>query len=154
MNKLKGHSIDVIFMLLLFSIFAISSLMVILIGANVYQSIVGDMDDNNEIRASLTYISNKVKLNNTGDSVQIEQIDGVDVLTIYGGFEDKTCIYFHDGSLKEVLVARDDTIDIGVSGFEIISVKDFDMSYIGDNLIQFDVTASGGESMELMVGIS
>ncbi len=151
MNKSKGHSVDIIFMLLLFSVFAISSLMVILIGANVYQNIVGDMDDNNEVRASLAYISNKVKLNNAEDAIAIEIVDDTAVLTIDGEFEDKTCIYFYEGSLREALIPEQDTVVVGESGFEIISLKDFKMSYISDSLIEFSVTANGGESLNLMV---
>ena len=59
--KKKAHSIDMLFMLVLFSVFAVMSVLLILIGSNVYGNIVDSQEVNGSNRNVLSYVTNKVR---------------------------------------------------------------------------------------------
>ncbi len=127
--KRKAHSIDIIFMLVLFSIFAIMSVMLILIGSNVYGKIAKTQETNGNNRTVLSYITNKVRTCQSEDGVYIEEKDGKKVLvieTIDGDDAYEMLIYEVNGKLREATIASGDeyTLDFGdvltqVSYFDI-----------------------------------
>ena len=57
--KKKAHSIDMLFMLILFSVFAVMSVLLILIGSNVYGKIADNQEVNGNSRKILSYVTNK-----------------------------------------------------------------------------------------------
>ena len=60
--KIKGkHSVDMVFALLLYGLFALLSLLLVLIGAQVYRSIVRQTEARSDTRASLSYVANKIR---------------------------------------------------------------------------------------------
>ena len=127
--KKKAHSIDILFMLVLFSIFAIMSVLLILIGSNVYGKITTSQEISGNNRNMLAYITNKVRACQVENGVFIEEKDGTQVLVILSSEgEDvyETLIYEDNGKLKEATIAAGDdyTLDFGdvlaeVSDFEI-----------------------------------
>lgn len=127
--KRKAHSIDVIFMLVLFSIFAIMSVLLILIGSNVYGKILSSQEVSGNNRNMLAYITNKVRACQMEDGVFIEEKDGTQVLVILsadGEVVYETLIYEDNGKLKEATIEAGDeyTLDFGdvlaeVSDFRI-----------------------------------
>ena len=127
--KRKAHSIDVIFMLVLFSIFAIMSVLLILIGSNVYGKILSSQEVSGNNRNMLAYITNKVRACQIEDGVFIEEKDGTQVLGILSADGDvvyETLIYEDNGKLKEATIEAGDeyTLDFGdvlaeVSDFEV-----------------------------------
>lgn len=127
--KRKSHSVDIIFMLVLFSIFAIMSVLLILIGSNVYGKIMTSQEISGNNRNMLAYITNKVRACQVENGVYIEEKDGTQVLVIcssHGEDNYETLIYEDNGKIKEATIeAGDDyTLDFGdvlaeVSDFEI-----------------------------------
>ncbi len=128
--KRKAHSIDIVFMLVLFSVFAIMSVMLILIGSNVYGKVIESQDINGNNRMVLSYITNKVRACQIDNGVYIEEKDGTKVLVVKTADGDdvyEMLIYEVDGKLKEATVASGDeyTFDFG----DILAeVSDFDIS--------------------------
>jgi len=57
----KKHSIDVLFMFVLFAVFAILSVLIIFIGSGVYSRITENKVINEQTRTTLSYIANKVR---------------------------------------------------------------------------------------------
>ena len=55
MNRRRNHSIDVVFALVLFCTFAVSVLMVLIMGASSYRSVTDAMDENYEDRTGAGY---------------------------------------------------------------------------------------------------
>ncbi|MDF2631937.1 MAG: hypothetical protein K0Q85_533 [Caproiciproducens sp.] len=151
MNSKSTHSFDTVFVLLIFCLFAGSSLFLVLIGANVYRDIVGEMNANNETRASLSYVSNKVRAADSRD-VSVEKIDGQDTLVIHSannGSDYKTYIYLHDGYLMELFTKAENGFTAG-DGDKITPVSAFIMIK-NDN--ELSLSVSGGNKLRLSLDL-
>ena len=57
----KHFIVDILFVLALFGVFAVSALALVTIGADVYQHTVEDMGVNYESRTAVSYIMEKVR---------------------------------------------------------------------------------------------
>ena len=60
-QKQDKHIVDVLFVIGLFCIFALSSFFLISIGANIYRKTVAHMDENFNTRTSLSYVVEKIR---------------------------------------------------------------------------------------------
>ena len=63
------------FVLALFGVFAVSALALVTIGADVYQHTVEDMGVNYESRTAVSYIMEKVRQNDTADSIFLTDLE-------------------------------------------------------------------------------
>lgn len=146
MNSKSTHSFDTVFVLLIFCLFAGTSLFLVLIGANVYRNIVSDMSANNETRASLSYVSNKVRSADSRD-ISVEKVNGQDTLVIHSEYNKsdyKTYIYLHDGYLMELFTKAENSFSAG-EGDKITPVSAFTLAK-HDNELSLSVSG-GGKSM-------
>lgn len=144
----KRHSIDTVFVLILLSVFAVLSLMLVLIGGNAYRSIIGKMNANNEIRASMSYVANKVRAADITDEVLLKSIDGVNTLVIPEGDAYVTYIYYYEGKLFEYYTTTEDTFLVE-KGDELVEVTDFSFSEGAYGIITIQATNSRGQSVEM-----
>lgn len=112
---------------LLIVLFSILSLMLVLSGAGVYKNIVASTRRNNEVRASLSYVSNKVR---TADSstIRLEKRNNIPVLLFTETIENtvyETMIYLYDGSLCEMFSRQGRTFH-PENGTKITKVSSFE----------------------------
>ena len=75
----RKHTADTLFVVLLYGLFALLSLLLILIGARVYKRTVEHTEARGDVRASLSYVANKVR---AADRVSLETRDGLSVLVL------------------------------------------------------------------------
>ncbi len=97
----RKHTADTLFVVLLYGLFALLSLLLILIGARVYKRTVEHTEARGDVRASLSYVANKV---GAADRVSLETRDGLSVLVLTQEFDGdlfETCIYYTGGVLRE-----------------------------------------------------
>ena len=152
MNSRNSHSVYTVFILLIFCLFAVCSLFLVLIGANVYRGIVGKMDSNNETRATFSYITNKVHCADSRD-VSVETLDGQQTLVIRSAYNDreyKTYIYYCNGYLMEYFTSAENGFSAG-SGDRITPVCSFKMEKSGNRL---NLSVSGETSRGLALSLS
>nr|WP_319489616.1 DUF4860 domain-containing protein [uncultured Caproiciproducens sp.] len=152
MNSRNFRSVHTIFVLLIFCLFAVCSLFLVLIGANGYRQIVREMDSNNETRATLSYVSNKVHAADSRD-VSVESINEQQTLVIqsdFNGKEYRTYIYLHDGYLMEFFTNAENEFSAG-SGDKITPVSSFTMEKSGN---QLSLSVSGQNSRSLSLSLS
>jgi len=106
MSKLsRGRSIDTIFVLIVFSIFAISILMVLMLGASIYRNINDISHDGQSEHTALSYIWTKTKNYDDAESIHVGDFNGVSALFIDEKLGDtyyRTSIYHYDGWLCEL----------------------------------------------------
>ncbi len=141
MNNRTIHAFNAVFVLAVFSLFAVCSLFVVLFGANVYHQMTASLDANNEVRTSLSYVSNKVRAVD-GRDVTVRELGGRQVLVIgrtYGGEAYRTYIYYDRGSLYELFTKAENKFVPG-NGDKVTAVSGFSMSKSGGRLI---LTAAG-----------
>lgn len=111
----KKHSVDVLFMFILFTVFAVLSVMIIYIGSGVYNRISENKEINEQKRTTLSYMANKVREAGKRENVSVTESDGVSVLTVKSeenGEVIETLIYQYDGRLMEMRVREGDKFDL------------------------------------------
>ena len=105
LKAVKRRKTDTVFVLIIFSIFAISVLMVLMLGASIYKNMTDISRDGQEDRMVLSYIWTKVKNNDDAGSVYVGDFDGIPALCfdqIYGETLYQTSIYHYDGWVYEL----------------------------------------------------
>jgi len=99
------HRIDTVFVLIIFCIFAISVLLVLMLGANIYQNMTEISRDQQEERTMLAYIRTKVRSNDENGRIYIGEFSGLPALVYdeeFGGRQFRTVIYHYQGWLREL----------------------------------------------------
>lgn len=147
-SRQNNHVVDILFTLALFCIFTASSLIVVLIGANVYKTTVSGMTQNYDMRTSLTYISQKVRQNDIANGVYLSKIGEVDALVLEQRINDKdyqTWIYHDNGSIKELFTPKRDDIKPS-DGREIMSVAALKIQRDDNGIFTFTTTDKDGKT--------
>ena len=104
-KKTRNQRIDTVFALMIFCVFAVSVLMVLMLGASTYKNITEITRDGHDERAALSYIRTKAKNSDTIDSISVGSFNGLPALffdevidyTIY-----RVMIYHYDGWVYEI----------------------------------------------------
>ena len=131
------HMIDILFALSLFCVFAFSSVILILFGADIYKKTVATMDSNYASRTSVAYITEKIRQSDTYDTIFIDHTAGYERLMMtreIDGLTYATSLYEYNGYLYE-LFARTD-IDLAAdAGQQVIPISQLDFYLISDSLL-------------------
>ncbi len=118
MNK-KALSIESLFVMVLFMVFAVSMVMMIISGRNSYGKILDEREQAEDLRIATSYLRMKLKQNNQVDSVFTSQSPqlGEEVLEIWQDGEEKqyrTVIYFRENKIWEAYMAAEDEFDFAL----------------------------------------
>lgn len=132
------HMVDVLFVLTLFCVFAVCSILLIAVGAKVYQNTIDNMASHFTSTTSISYISEKIRQNDHSDGILIEEFGGSNALVLlneYNGEEYCTYIYSYGGRLKELFTKRN--IELSPeSGQDILAISDFSIIAVDDGLYE------------------
>lgn len=152
------HIVDVIFVLVLFAVFTASALVLVILGANVYKETVKNMSHCYDTRISTSYITQKVRQNDSYDSVSVGKLLDTDALIFshtIGEETYSTYIYCHEGYLKELFM-RTDT-DIGVSpllaGSNIMKADSFVIESVNDSLLHITITGNDSDPQDVLISL-
>ena len=148
--KNKTHSINVLFMLILFTLFAVLSVLLIIVGSNVYKNIVDSQEENGTSRNMLSYVTNKVRLC-TGE-VFIEEKDGVKVLVVEIDSQE-TLIFFKDGEIREATISAGD--DYNLYFGDVIGSADYFSFELNENtdMLKLKIVMDGKpKTIEVYIG--
>lgn len=150
------HIVDVLFVLGLFCIFAICALMLVTIGAGVYRRTVNDMDFNYNSRTAFSYVTEKIRQNDTSASVTVGTLEDRPAVILsqeMGGILFNTYLYEYDGYLTELLIRPDLDIggDILKAGHPLIRLKAFDLLEMEPSLYRFILTTEDEQSITLYI---
>ena len=152
-HKQENHIIDVLFVIALFCIFALSAIFLISIGANIYGKTVDHMESNFNGRTSFAYITEKIRQSDQTGSVSVGELEGIPALLItntQGETEYITYIYEYEGSLKELMVRKDTPLG-PFAGQDIMAVTKFELNKVKDNLYAFVLSTGENETCQLYV---
>lgn len=147
------HIIDLIFPIALFFVFAASSLAVLILAANLYNSTTSQTQINDENRTSLSYITQKVRQNDDAGNITIASIEGVDCLTLssdYNASRYNTYIYVLDGKLKELFVKEGISVSLQ-SGKDIMDISSIQMKELQNHLFRFTSTDKNGKKESVIL---
>ena len=140
-NQEKHFIVDILFVLALFGVFAVSALALVTIGADVYQHTVEDMSVNYDSRTAVSYIMEKVRQSDTADSISLTTLEDVPALCMLSKIDEDTyCtyLYYYEGHLKELFMRQGTSLggQLLPAGTDILELTDLTFSYAGNDLIR------------------
>jgi len=101
----RSHRIDTIFVLIIFCVFAVSVLMVLMLGASTYAKVTEMSGEGHSERSVLSYIWTKVKNSDDAGQVHVGDFHGLSALYIdeeIGQAVYRTAIYGYNGWVYEL----------------------------------------------------
>lgn len=152
MIKQKNHVVDLLFSLALFCVFAASALTIVIMGADVYQKFVNDMNRNSTIRTSLSYLSEKIHQNDAENGIRIDQLNDLPSLVLtqnLNGETYETWIYAYDGMLYEIMTDLENGFT-PEEGQPILEIGSFSLEQNGSRII-LTVSDTQGNTSSLSV---
>ena len=139
MNKrVRGRSADTVFVLIVFSIFAFSVLLVLMLGAGVYRNVNDISREGQQEYTALSYIWTKTKNFDKDGSIYVSDFHGVPAIFIdetIGDTEFRTAIYYYDGWLYELF--SDVSLEFyPENGMRIIGTEKMSIREVENGLIE------------------
>jgi len=151
-DKQKKHTIDILFVLILFGVFAISALMLVIMGSTVYSKTVDSMETNFNDRTSYAYITEKFRQNDSINSISIEQVNDNSSFVFSKEINNEsyqTYLYIHDGYLKELFVKKGETLPLK-AGNIILEADSMEITKIDTQTFQCTVKKDGSYTFFLL----
>ena len=153
MNRRRNHSIDVVFALALFCTFAVSVLMVLMMGASSYRSVTDAMDENYEDRTGAGYIAEKIRHFDSRGGIAAGQFDGNDALLLtqdIDGTDYITYIYYYDGYIRELLTENGSEMT-AEAGEKVMEASGFAVEPAESGMFKITCTMNDGSSPYVIV---
>lgn len=151
----QSHMVDLLFTLALFCVFAASSLIIVIIGADVYGRTAQGLDKNFNLNTALCYVTEKIRQNDTTGAVRLGELEGREALvldTTVDGQTYYTYIYFHDGALREIYTAKENHVSVD-DGQSIVELSDFEIRRRAADLFRFSAVSEDGMRAETVVAL-
>ena len=142
------HNVGGMFTFALVGLFAVLALLVAVVGVQAYQSVLDTNAHNNEVRASMSYIANKVRTGDAAGALHVTEVDGEKVLRLdsrYEGEEYQSYIYYYDGGLYEQTDIEAGDEFLPEDGDLLININRFDVDINPSGLIGLTVEMSDGQ---------
>ncbi len=147
------HMVDFLFVLTLFCVFAVCSILLIAVGAKVYQNTLNSMETHFTSTTSLSYITEKIRQNDYSGRIAIQEFGGNDALVLlneHNGEEYCTYIYSYAGQLKELFTRKDITLS-PEAGSNILAISDFSVSEVEDGLFEITLVDDSHRSETILI---
>ncbi len=143
MHMFKKHSkiIQLFCSMSLFLLFAICSLIIIVIGIENYKGMLAENDKKFAAYSSSKYISNKIKAYNKEGCVKIKTIDDIDCIILAESIDNQsynTMIYCYNGSLYENFMSDEDIFRPD-NGIEVFKISEMNVEKIDDQIIKLNI---------------
>lgn len=155
-NQEKRHIVDVLFVLALFCVFAFSALVLVSIGANVYQKTVDNMDSNYNGRTAFSYVTEKIRQNDTAEAISVGMLSDHPAVILTQEIEGEkyaTYLYENEGYLTELFMQSG--LDLGEdvlnAGHPLLKLKNFELHEIEPALYRFTLTTNENEVITLYI---
>lgn len=163
MKQERHYIVDILFVLALFGVFAISALVVVTIGADVYKHTMNAMSDNYDSRTAIAYVSEKIRQTDSltqddASAVELSSLSGVPALALSNEENGElfyTWLYYHDGWLKELYTRKDANLggDVLAAGEDILQLSSLEYHMVSDNLLSVSMTLPDGKQHNLYLAL-
>lgn len=151
LDNRRSTKIDGVFVIALFTMFAITAFLLILIGARQYQHTADTMDANYESRTISSYLTEKIRQNDSVGNVSIAKLEGTPALAIETVENDVTYItyiYYYKDALREIVVNASSVFSLD-SGQEIIQTGGFTAEMMSERLLKITITTTEDQEQVL-----
>ncbi len=148
----KNHTVDMLFTLSLFAVFAITSLLIVFFGTQVYEKIAMDMESEFTSRTAISYLKKQINQNNVVGAISLGDIEGTEALVIKETLPEGDFvryIYLFDGYLCE-LFTKSDIVPTKIAGQKMLEISKLDIQK-EDGLFIFTVADHNDSTLSLAV---
>ena len=155
LDNRHSTKIDSVFVIALFTMFAVTAFLLILIGAKQYQHTADTMDANYESRTISSYLTEKIRQSDSQGMVAITDLEGTKALALYTFENDVTYItyiYYYDNALREIVVTESSVFSLS-SGQEIIKTGAFEVEFAQSNLLKITITTTAEQTQTLFLAL-
>ncbi len=142
-----GKSAASLAVFVLLGIFALMSVMVVLMFSQEYRMTINAVHENGESRIVESFLADLTRACDKADSVSVNERDGVTMVCLRQEDGWTRCVYCADGNLCEQMTDDVETIDFSF-GEVICSLKAFDASLSG-RMLQMNATRQNGLTLEV-----
>lgn len=147
----RTHSVDSLFGLALFGLFAALAAAVLLAGARAYENIESTMQSHYDQRTAVSYIAAKVRHYDERGAVTVESFEGADCICLherFDGVEYVTKVYLYDGEIRELFT--EEKLGLGPEcGEPVLEASELSAS-LEDGLLSIRCVSGGStESIKL-----
>lgn len=153
-KKKRHHMVDFLFVITLFFMFALSSMALVAIGANVYETSVENMDENFSKRTAYLYLTEKLRQSDSKNSVSCKSFGDSDAILLQETYNDTsytTYLYVSDGYLKELLVKTDDSNIAPENGQNILQLSNFHVTAVSNQMLLIQLTDENGQDISFYI---
>lgn len=154
LTKRKKSIADVLVILAVFCVFALTAIFVILFGARIYQNDVERIDNNYLERTVPLYITAKIRSFDEGN-VFVTDYEGTDILTMQSeknGTAFNTYVYACNSSLCEYTGKAEDGFNPEF-GTKIFNIANLSVQKMNDSLFRFTVLQNNGSAYDFYTDI-
>lgn len=155
LGRIRRHSIDILFPLAVLLVFGASSVMAILLAANIYGGSVKSSGQMYNGATALAYVQEKLHQNDSEGAVRLERYDEIPVLVMEQSYQDQrycTYIYAWEGSLRELFANQDLEFDPS-AGRKLLNMEAFSCRWLGEGLLEIRCTDEEGTVSTACVGL-
>ncbi len=153
MEMNKNQTADMLFVVILFSLYTFCALFLSVLGADVYRRNVEDAENNYSVRTSSLYLAEKIRQNETADAVHISTYNDSPALVLTQTINDKKVniwIYLENGYLCEATLNEGVNLISGI-GQRIVPVEEIEFDKNSDGLLKINVVeVSGSENSSVV----
>lgn len=149
----RKHTIDFLFSILLFLLFTASALLLILIGARVYQNSAQRMEENYTVRTALAYITEKVRQSDESGAIELSSIQQIPTLVLRQDIDGEaysTYIYEYGHSLRELFIKSSSSVTPEM-GHSIVDLEELSIEETDVGCFRLTATDANGASATTLV---
>lgn len=155
LDNRRANKIDSIFVIALFTVFAITSFLLIFIGAKQYQHTANAMDSNYESRTISSYLTEKVRQHDCASAIYLCELEGTTALALES-LEDATSyvtyIYYYDGAIREIIATEHSVFSLS-SGQAIVATDGFYAEQVQTDLLKITITTKSGDTEHIYLSL-
>ncbi len=151
-QKAKRFSIDMIFVLTLFCVFATTALLLVFAGTRVYEDMAGNLQSTFSSRTAVSYLKKQSDHHAVQGAISIGAVEGTTALQLAETVNEVDFvryIYLHEGYLRELYTKADIPPQLS-AGQTIVRLQDFTMTADGA-LIHFTVQDEGDNRLHFSI---
>lgn len=138
----KQHMIDIVFVMLVFLVFALSIVTVLYAGSRIYNKIATEQTISYQENIALHYFVEKVHQGKSQGVINITTIEEVPVLALHQSYQEEqyvTYIYLDQQNIKEIFTKEKDEISLK-DGHAIMEAKELKIESVNDTCIYISIT--------------
>ena len=145
-ERTQRHSVDILFSFLLFGLFVLFLLVLLLFSAQLYQSSVRSLDENQNLHTAASYLVTKFRQHDQADAGYTTRFEDLDALCFYDDLGDTPCvtyIYLLDGELRELFTLSDASLS-PEAGTPIARLSGFSAEQTTDGFLRIRLEDENG----------